>query len=249
MSIRIEKQKVGGNPIYILHLEGTPNGDGTFKNQLNNEFLADFHLALDSVLEQTPKDSPQGAIVTVSKGKHYADGLDLAFVFGLQGNERMEFLKRVDVLFARLLTFPMITVAAVNGHAFAGGMLLALCHDYRVGNGSKGFWCMSEIDIPSRLTPGFSALLNAKLPANLASHMMTTGARLSSKEMVARGGEVVVQVGQGEDEVLKLAVELAAKYAEKGKPEMEDIKEDLWWDALRSMRGNEPFRVRAKPKL
>lgn len=64
----------------------------------------------------------------------------------------------------RLMTFPLITIAAVNGHgkrcsdpfrprlgdadvgtAFAGGMVMALACDYRIMTTGKGLMCMNEV--------------------------------------------------------------------------------------------------------
>lgn len=39
----------------------------------------------------------------------------------------------------------MPTLALLNGHTFAGGLLVALHHDYRIQNPSKGFLCMNEV--------------------------------------------------------------------------------------------------------
>lgn len=233
--IRIEKRKEDDVDVFIFHMEGTPNdsGDG-FKNQLNDKFVADFSNALDEALKMSD-EGRNAAIVTVSKGKHYSDGLDLGYVIGLQSvEEKITFLKSVELLYYKLLTFPMITVAAVNGHSFAGGMLLSLAHDYRISNEEKGFWCMSEIDIPAPLTPGFSALLNAKLNPAIASHMMTTGSRLNAKEMQQHG--VVWQTAKGESAVLEAAVKLAAKHGVKSKSVMREIKEDLWWNAAKQLK-------------
>ena len=238
--VRVEKVVTDEAPVYVLHLEGTPNENGGgFMNKLNNEFLADFQSALDFV-EKDAKGGEAG-LVTVSKGKHYSDGLDLNFVLGIDSVEaKIQFLKNVELLFFRLLTFPMPTVAAVNGHAFAGGMLLALAHDYRISNNEKGFWCMSEIDIGSPLTPGYSALLNAKLNPQIASHMMISGARLNAKEMQNHG--VVWDTAKGEAAVLEAAIKLAAKVGTKAKPVMREIKEDLWWSTAKQLRDGSAAR-------
>lgn len=45
----------------------------------------------------------------------------------------------------RLLTFPLITVASINGHCFAGGMLIALSCDYRLMTTGKGWMSMNEV--------------------------------------------------------------------------------------------------------
>lgn len=48
----------------------------------------------------------------------------------------------------RLLTFPLVTVASINGHCFAGGMLIALSCDYRLMTTGKGWMSMNEVSCP-----------------------------------------------------------------------------------------------------
>ena len=50
------------------------------------------------------------------------------------------------------LCLPIPTVALINGHAFAGGCLLALAHDYRIMRSDRGYMCMNEILLPSPLS-------------------------------------------------------------------------------------------------
>jgi enoyl-CoA hydratase/carnithine racemase len=232
-TVRVEKVTKDDVDVYVLHLEGSPNDSRTgFENKLNADFLRDFNAALDEVLKDS-NGGPAG-LVTVGKGKHYSDGLDLSYVLGLDSDAaKIDFLKQVELLFYRVLTLPMPTVAAVNGHAFAGGMLLSLAHDYRVANEEKGFWCMSEIDIGAPLTPGFSALLNAKMSPHIASHMMISGSRLNAKEMQKHA--VVWDTAKGEGAVLEAAVKLAAKLGPKAKSVMTEIKQDVWDRAAKQL--------------
>jgi len=54
----------------------------------------------------------------------------------------------------------MVTVALINGHAYASGLFFALCHDYRLMKEDYGFLCVSEINLGMTLPVGFSVTLS-----------------------------------------------------------------------------------------
>ena len=55
------------------------------------------------------------AVVTIADGKHYCLGLDLALMSQMTAEELNQFMSNVQNLYCRLLTFPLVTIAAVNG--------------------------------------------------------------------------------------------------------------------------------------
>ena len=55
------------------------------------------------------------ALVTIGEGKHYSLGLDLERMATMSGPEVYQFLSSIQNLVLRLLTFPLVTVAAING--------------------------------------------------------------------------------------------------------------------------------------
>ena len=69
-------------------------------------------------------------------------------------------------LLTRLLTFPLPTMAVINGHTFAGGLFLALAHDFRTMRADYGFMCLSEINLDFPIPEGFTDFLRATLPPN-----------------------------------------------------------------------------------
>ncbi len=68
--------------------------------------------------------------------------------------DRQEFISAVLKFLGRVMGFPVPTVAAVNGHAFAAGAMLALAHDFRVMRSDRGFFCLPEVDINIPPGPG-----------------------------------------------------------------------------------------------
>ena len=55
------------------------------------------------------------ALVTMGEGKFYSLGLDLPVLAALSLAEMHQFSDDLQKLFLRLLTFPLVTVAAING--------------------------------------------------------------------------------------------------------------------------------------
>ena len=116
-------------------------------------------------------------------------------------------------ILSRLLTFGLPTVAAINGHAFAGGFLLSLACDHRVMRTERGFLCMNEIDIGFALTPGMNALLDAKLPKHVMRDTVLQGRRWTAEEAVAQGFVDAVEAVEG---LPAAAAAVAASHAPKG---------------------------------
>src|SRR4029077_14416293 len=102
----------------------------------------------------------------------------------------------VPRLLGRLVTFPVPTVAAVNGHAFGAGAVLAVAHDFLVMREDRGYWCLPEADLGLPLTPALFAVVAAKLPARGGQEAILTGRRYGGG---ARGGRgPVSHAGPGE---------------------------------------------------
>jgi Delta3-Delta2-enoyl-CoA isomerase len=59
----------------------------------------------------------------------------------------------------------MPTIALVNGHAFAGGFMVAMMHDYRCMNPHKGFLCLNELELGVPLRPPMSSVFREKVSA------------------------------------------------------------------------------------
>ena len=99
-------------------------------------------------------------MVTTATGKFFSNGLDLEWL-GAHGEEMAGYIARVQALFARVLELPVVTVAALQGHTFAAGAMLALAHDYRVMRADRGFVfprstsaCRSPPGCPHSSAPG-----------------------------------------------------------------------------------------------
>lgn len=177
------------------------------ENRFNQGSIADWHAILDEL------DAVEGplALVTTGEGKFYSNGLDLDWMLA-NPDDTPATIDEVYRLLGRVLGFHGITVAAVNGHAFGGGAILASVHDYAIMRDDRGYWCMPEVDLGLPLSVELHAAVTARLPPGAAHEALMTGRRYGGGEALAAG--IVHQVA-GEDLVLPQAIELAGRYVDK----------------------------------
>ena len=82
----------------------------------------------------------------------------------------------------RLLTFPLITIALLNGHVFGGGAVLSCCFDFRFMRSDRGFFCIPAVDRDFPILPGTGALLESVLPAYVVWELVLTGRRFTGHQ-------------------------------------------------------------------
>ena len=200
-------------------------GDG--ENRLHPDWIDAVHAALDEVEKA---DGPR-ALVTAATGKFWSNGLDLDWLAADPGSYE-PYLASVHRLLARVLTLPVVTVAALQGHTFAAGAMLSLAHDIRVMRADRGFWCLPEADLGMPFTPGMSALIQARLSPATAHEAMVLARRYGGTAAHAAG---IVDRTAGADAVLSTAVELARSLAGKAGPNLAAIKTGRYEPALRAL--------------
>ncbi len=210
--------------VFVLNL-----GDG--ENRFNKDSLDTLEACLDEV-EAIP---PPRALVTTATGKFWSNGLDLDWL-ATQGDEINPFVLRVHALLARMLELGVPSVAALQGHTFAGGAMLALAHDQLVMRSDRGFFCLPEIDLNIPFTPGMSALIAARLSIRTAHEAMTTGRRYGGTDAAAAG---IVLEAVAESDLLARALELAGAQAGKSPDTLRAIKQRLYADTLSALRGGQ----------
>jgi enoyl-CoA hydratase/carnithine racemase len=208
--------------VFVLHMNAG-------ENRFNEESVAAIHRALDEA-EAAEGDA---ALVTVGEGKFYSNGLDLDYMMALEGQATADFLRSVLGLLSRVLEFPMATVAAMQGHAFAGGAMLALAHDFRIMRADRGYFCLPEVDLQMPLHPGMTALIAGRLPVQTAHEAIVTGKRYGGAEGLAMG---IVQQARPLEEVLSASIELAQSLAAKPREPMRVLKQGLYADVLEALR-------------
>jgi Delta3-Delta2-enoyl-CoA isomerase len=177
------------------------------ENRLNPDTVG----ALDALAADLEAREGPCALVLTGEGKFFSNGLDLERFAGDMGALATT-VGLFHQLLGRLYVLPMYTVAAVNGHAFAGGAMLTCAFDYRVMREDRGYWCLNEAEIGLPLSAEMVAAIMGRLPRATALDAMLTARRFSAAEALREG--IVDAVAPSED-VVTQAIERAAMAATK----------------------------------
>ncbi|HVV76868.1 MAG TPA: enoyl-CoA hydratase-related protein [Mycobacteriales bacterium] len=197
---------------------------GADENRFSPDWLESMHECLDEIEGLgTP-----AALVTVADGKFWSNGLDLDWL--MSHTDRADwYVDTVQRLLSRVLSAGLPTIAAIQGHCFAAGAMLAMAHDWRVMRADRGFFCLPEIDLNLPFPPGMDALLRAKLAPSTAIEAMTTGRRYGGDDALAAG---IVTAAVPEAEVLSAAVETVRPLASKAGTNLGVIKSTMFAEAI-----------------
>ncbi|KAL7624996.1 hypothetical protein AAE478_004210 [Parahypoxylon ruwenzoriense] len=156
----------------------------TWSSPPDNRLTPAFNTALMTALDAIEFGYPPGVVITTSAiSKFYTNGLDLQLALGTPG-----FLDNsLYPLFRRFLTYPMPTIALLNGHCFAGGLMLAMHHDYRVFTGTKGYACVNELEFGVPLMPPMSSIFKIKLSPHVYRSLVLEAHRFDAKTALEAG--------------------------------------------------------------
>lgn len=199
---------------------------GDDENRFSPVFLEEMNSHLDEIV-----GSGAAGLVTTAGGKFYTNGLDLDWL-AAHGEQTQWYVGQVQAMLARVLTLPIPTAAAVVGHAFGAGAMLALAHDFRVMRADRGYFCFPEADIRIPFTPGMAALIQAKLTPQAAVASMTTGRRFGGDDAASHG---LVDATAPEGAVTDAAVELLRPLGGKDPGTLGAIKQTMFGPAAAAL--------------
>lgn len=183
------------------------------ENRWNTSFVRAFAEALDEVEYST---GPAALVTASADEKFFSNGLDLDWLSGEgehRGGDREVFGREFMALMGRIITFPIPTLAAVNGHAFGAGLMVALCHDQRLMRAERGFMCANEMQIGFRIPTPELALFRHKLSASAFFETVQLARRWTGPDALAAG---LVQQTAALEDLRDVALQRAAQLAPLG---------------------------------
>jgi 3,2-trans-enoyl-CoA isomerase len=155
-----------------------------------NEEMVDHLLA---TLQHLKADTETRALILTGQGSFFSFGFDVPELYDYSPADFTRFLTKFTDLYLRLFEFPKPLIAAINGHAVAGGFMIATPCDYRVMASGKAKISLNEVTFGSSVFAGSIEILNC-----------VTGHR--NAETIALGGKMY---SAGEAQELGLVDEVA----------------------------------------
>ncbi|MCP4747167.1 MAG: enoyl-CoA hydratase/isomerase family protein [Desulfobacteraceae bacterium] len=194
------------------------------ENRFNPGFLETFLNVLDEIENQT---SATVLVVNSSHEKIWSNGIDLEWLWPIIQEKDTATAKRffyqLNRVFKQLVTLPLVTVAAITGHAFAGGAIISCAFDFRFMRSDRGYLCLPEVDLGIPFLPGMNALLGSAIPEQVLRNMQLTGVRLTAQE--CQQNNIVLKACH-HDELMDAVMDFA-KQINKRRPVIAELKARL----------------------
>jgi enoyl-CoA hydratase len=192
-------------------------------NALDLELLEQGRAALDELAASQP-----AAVVLTGREGFFSAGVDLKLAPTLDAAGQRRMVEGINRLFAGWYAFPRPLVCAVNGHAIAGGLILALCGDHRVGARGSSYG-LTELRAGIPYPAVAMAVVRAELTPP-AARRLVLGAGLVDAETAAALGVFDELADPGD--VLERSLEAARGLAALPRTAYERIKGQLRGDAI-----------------
>lgn len=176
---------------------------------------------------------PPGAVVLTGSGAFFSGGADLRVVPELAPADQAELTRTFNRMFSGWYQFPRPVIAAVNGHAVAGGLVLALCADYRVV-GRAGRFGLTEVKVGIPFPSVAMAIVQGELVPPVVRRLVFRAELFDSATAMQLD---LFDEQVDDDQVLDRAMALAHEFAALPRATYEIVKKRLRIDALDRGRG------------
>ncbi len=157
----------------------------TLNHRKANAFDLEFSLALVDAMGELHDGA--GAVVFTGQGSIFSAGVDLKRIVAEGESYIRAFLPALDDAFRAVFTLPRPTVAAVNGHAIAGGAVLACACDHSVMARGDGRVGLPELAVGVPFPPSVVGILSSALPRPRLRSILLGGGLYAADDALTEG--------------------------------------------------------------
>ncbi len=210
----VSVSETGADGVAILTIDRAP------VNAMNFDLLEELAAAVEAVAADPPR-----ALVLTGRVGCFSAGADLKAVPGYGPDEHRRMINGINDMAIGVYGLRCPVVGAINGHAIAGGLVLALCTDLRVAS-NAGQYGLTEIKVGVPYPQAAIAVVRAELAPHAARRLAFGNALFDGEECLALGVfDELAEAGGVLPRALELARGLAA------------FEPDAYWRTKNDIRG------------
>jgi enoyl-CoA hydratase len=206
-------------------------------NAFNRAVVTEFQARIDEMADE----GSVKAIVLTGHGKFFSFGLDVPELYSMSKEDFAEFLGAFTRLYATLFVYPKPVIAALNGHAIAGGCMIAIACDRRLITEGRAKMALNEITFGSTVFAGSVEMLRACVGQRNAEEVLFSGGMFDPSQALELG---LVDRVVPADDLMQLTLEEARVMAVKCGPAFENMRKLLRGSIAETMRGHESESIR-----
>ena len=184
-----------------------PWGAQISEHRFNRLLLNDLFAAMARVDEELANLS---TVIFTGHGRFFSNGFDLDYFKTASHSQALQVQRDLEIVMARILKLPVITVAALNGHAAAAGALFSLACDFRILNSNSVFY-VPAAKLGLSYSPGFAKLGLFRLKPQVFRDVFLLSRKFTSTEALTAG--IVDLVAPNEEAVMEEALRLCHVHA------------------------------------
>ncbi len=211
------------------------------ENRHNPDFVK---AMLDAFDEIEADETISSAIIISSDPKNWSQGIDLQWITTAYANKDRQsikdFMYGLNKIYKRILLYPMPVIAAINGHAFGAGSILACACDFRFMKADRGFFCFPEIDVSIPFLPGMQAIIKKAFPYYKLEEAVFTGKRIGAAELETH--HVIFKACDNEEALLKETLAFAGTFNKK-RPVYGEMKKRFNKEIIAAIEKEDPYYI------
>ncbi len=187
-------------------------------------------------------------VLTSSDPKNFCLGVDVAWLMNEQKNNKWpeisKWLHRNGEVFRTIMMAPVPTIAAITGHAFGNGAMLAGACDFRFMRADKGFFCLPEIDLGIQFAPSMIEWMRRIMPYHLFIRLKWSGEKAGAAELEKYN--VIMKACENAEKTVEEAVAFAKTF-NKSRTTLAEMKRRTYKHVIDKMENEDPNYFAYKP--
>lgn len=207
-------------------------------NRQNLVFARRMNQVFDEILAD---EAVFSLVLTSDDPKNFSQGIDVDWLgacFQAKDHDAViQFMYEMNRVFSRMLLMPIPVIAAINGHAFGNGAMLACACDFRFMKKDRGYFCFPEVDLNIPFLPGMIAFVRKAMPEYAFNEMKLTGRRVTADELAAC--HVIEKASQDQENLMADTLAFAGTFR-KQRPIFGEHKKRLHKSIITVMETEDP---------